>query len=65
MARNVTKRTKLKQKMMTDSHYGHAPLYDRLRKMIEVIPVPIVTANHDGVNYLPPSLIVLGIYASF
>lgn len=49
--RNTQNRPMLRQKTMTDSQYSQSPLYGRLCSRIEVMPVPMVAANQDGVKF--------------
>lgn len=42
----MLKRRTLSAKTITESQYSQIPLYGRLWRRIETMPVPIVTENH-------------------
>jgi hypothetical protein len=44
--RNILKSKTLRAKTTTEIQYSQIPLYGRLWRRIDTIPVPIVTENH-------------------
>ena len=50
MNRKMTNRSTFRAKMMYEMYCSQVPLYGKLWSRMDVIPVPMLTLNHDGVK---------------
>ena len=54
----VMKSVTFKQKMTTEIQYSQSPLYGRLWRRVETMPVPMITENHLSNKFKHSTLIL-------